>query len=44
MFSVLEHFGFDNSMYYKKNKDIYKIDKKILYKKAILELKRVLKK
>ena len=41
--SVIEHIGFDNSMYdiQKKNK-FHKLDKN-LYKKAILELKRVLK-
>lgn len=41
--SVIEHVGFDNSMYnYGKNKYKGKIDR-TLYKKAILELKRVLK-
>ena len=41
--SVIEHVGFDNSMYnYGKNKYKGKIDK-TLYKKALLELKRVLK-
>ena len=41
--SVLEHVGFDNSMYdLKKTKDIYKIDIN-LYKNALVELKRVLK-
>ena len=42
--SVIEHVGFDNSMYnYGKNKYIYKIDRN-LYKKAILELKKSIKK
>ena len=41
--SVIEHIGFDNSMYdIKKENKSHKLDKN-LYKKAILELKRVLK-